>query len=112
MPVLEAALIRARREEITPRKGHTFFLSDEQMEDIKALIEAVNNDSHGAQATRSASPYVEAAYQSERAHSAITEPSPSTGMMPDHPDQLSSRATGLALIKDSDSANCLVMRLA
>jgi len=35
VPVLEAALIRARREEITPRRGKTFFLSE------KALIQAI-----------------------------------------------------------------------
>jgi hypothetical protein len=99
--VLEAALIRACREEITPRKGYTFFLSEEAMKDIKVLIEAEKNDNRGAQATSSASPYAEAAYQSQRAHSAITDPSQSTGM-PDHPDQLSSKAKGLALIKDNE----------
>jgi hypothetical protein len=108
VPVLEAALIRARREEITPRKGRTFFISDEARKDIEALIALGEaKDNHGAQATSSASPYVEAAYQSQRAHSAIPDPSQSTGMMPDHPDQLSSKATGLALIKDSENHDTL-----
>jgi len=86
VPVLEAALIRARREEITPRKGYAFFLSEEVMKDIKVLIEAEKNDNRGAQATSSVSPYAEVAYQSQRAHSAIPDPPQRAGMMPDNPD--------------------------
>jgi hypothetical protein len=60
VPVLEAALIRARRAEITPPGYYTFLISEEGMKDIKAYVEAAYNDKQGAQATSSAPQSVEA----------------------------------------------------
>jgi hypothetical protein len=116
VPVLEAALIRARREEITPPRG--LFISEEGIKDIRAYIEAVeaeqakDNDNHGAQATSSAPLSVEATPPmtndlSHRADSVITDPPQRAGMMQDHPNQLSSKVTGLALIKDSEDHDTL-----
>jgi len=137
VPLFEAALIRARRGAITDPPGYhiyrnrdeTTYISDEGMKNAKAFVESIharaqqeaqqklgaplaiergttkiNESSHGA----AASPLMEAT-QSEPSRTTDEEitDSQAARIKRDHPDQLSSRATSLALIKDSEDHDTL-----
>ena len=151
VPVLEAALIRARRGAITAPPGYqTYYISEEGRKDALAFLKRLedkaaslhkeghqeqkkpgappsmggarlkaNEPSHGSAAppstgvrqSRAPSPTTDEAITdskepSRTADEAATD-SQAARIRRDHPDQLSSRATGLALIKDSEDHDAL-----
>jgi hypothetical protein len=121
VPVFEAALIRARREATTTRGVYTFTITEEGMKDIDAYFEDKLTDPPqpvvkpwGAYEAACAAPSVEATKPTAdepSLHSAqmpITDPSHEAETKRDHHhNQLSSSATGLALIKDSEDHDTL-----
>ena len=151
VPVLEAALIRARRGAITAPPGYqTYYISEEGRKDALAFLKhledkaaSLHKEGHqeqkkpgappsmggarlkanepwqgsaappstGVGQSRAPSPTTDEAITdskepSRTADEAATD-SQAARIRRDHPDQLSSRATGLALIKDSEDHDTL-----
>jgi hypothetical protein len=132
VPVFEAALIRARREATTTRGVYTYTVTEQGLKDIDAFLDRTFGDeltdptqpvvkpwgayeaACQAAQKRSSPPSVEATKPTANepsSHSAempITDPSHEAETKRDHHhNQLSSSATGLALIKDSEDHDTL-----
>ena len=121
VPVFEAALIRARREATTtPGVVGTYTVTEAGLRDVDAFLMkgyyATAKNVWGealCEAARKAPPLVEATKPTANepsSHSAerpITDPSHEAETKRDHHNQLSSSATGLALIKDSENHDTL-----
>jgi hypothetical protein len=125
VPVFEAALIRARREATTTRGVYTYTITEEGMKDAEAFLSVTDSPQPvvkpwgayeaacQAARKRSSPPSVEATRPTanEPSYSAempITDPSHEAETKRDHHhNQLSSSATGLALIKDSEDHDTL-----
>jgi len=126
VPVFEAALIRARRGS-TPTPGYhryrmeneTIYISDDGMKDIDAFLELerdVDPSPSGTDPSTQAAPSGPSSAGTSEPNANETlrssgrtmpDPAHEARVKRDHPHQLSSQATGLALIKDSEDHDTL-----